>query len=89
MEFQAKVPPSLAAIHNFIMDHDPEDIDEFLEGNENDLDLNPGQPQDNEFGVLAEGAVTWDEKERATANRDLIAQAMWDDYQMVLHSRGQ
>jgi len=84
MEVQAKVPPALAASHNFIMDHDPGDINEYLEDNENDLDPNPGQPLENEFGMLATGAVTCTKKNRAMAKRDSIAQAMWDDYQDIL-----
>jgi len=84
MAVQAKVPPALAASHNFIMDHDPGDINEYLEDNKNDLDPNPGQPLENEFGMLATGAVTRTEKNRATAKRDSIAQAMWDDYQDIL-----
>ena len=62
------------------MDHNPGEIDEYLEDNENDLDPNPGQPLENEFGRLATGAVTHAEKNRATAKRDSIGQAMWDDY---------
>jgi hypothetical protein len=58
MTIQAKVPPALAASHNFIMDHDSGDIDEYLEDNEGDLDPNPGQPSENELGTLADGAVT-------------------------------
>ena len=43
--------------------------------------VNPGQPQDNEFGNLANGAVTRSEKTRATAARNQIVEAMWRDYQ--------
>ena len=93
MNIQAKIPPALAALHNFILDHDPHDIDEYLSGNaddtdENDLDPNPGQPQDNEFGNLANGAVTRSEKTRATAARNQIAEAMWRDYQQMQENRG-
>jgi hypothetical protein len=87
MTVQAKVPPALAAAHNFIMDHDRGDIDEYLEDNEDDLDPNPGQPIENDLGTLADGAVTRAEKDRATVKRDSIAQAMWDDYQTVLQTR--
>jgi len=87
MSIQAQVPPGLAATHNFMMDHDPHDIDHYLNGDEDDLNPNPGQPQANEFGTLADGAVTQAEKNRATGNRDDIAQAMWEDYQRVLGER--
>ena len=40
MAIQAQVPPGLAALHNFIMDTDPYDIDHYLSRNlEVDLDL--------------------------------------------------
>ena len=88
MAIQAKAPPGLAATHNFIMDHDPGDINEYFDDNEEDLDPNPGYPEENEFGTLADGAVTQAEKDRATVTRNDIAEAMWNDYQQVLASRG-
>lgn len=89
MSIQAQIPPALAGLHNFILDHDPNDIDEYLTGNdEEDLDPNPGQPQENMFGTLADRAVTRAEKDRATRARDEIAEAMWRDYQAVLRDRG-
>lgn len=88
MTVQAKVPPGLAATHNFIMDVDPTDIEEYLTGDdEQDLDPNPGQVRDNAFGILADGAVTQAEKERATTLRDQIAEEMWRDYQEELRRR--
>lgn len=68
MAVQAQIPPVLAATHNFIMDHDPHNIEEHLTDDEDDLDPNPGQPMANEFRTLANRAVTWAEKERATHN---------------------
>ena len=56
---QVKISPGMAATHNFILDHDPHDIDNYLIRNEEpDLDPNLGQTSDNEFGFLADGAVT-------------------------------
>lgn len=88
MSVQAQILPGLSAIHNFVLDHDPNDIDHFLRGNEEDFDPNPGQMQDNDFGVLAQSAVTAVEKGRATQNRDRIAEEMWRDYQEILRARG-
>jgi hypothetical protein len=88
MSIQAQVPPALAAMHNFIMKHDPNDINHYLTGNtDDDLDPNPGQPQANEFGSLADGAVTRREKGRATEARNQIAESMWRSYQAVLEDR--
>jgi len=58
ISIQVQVPPGLAAVHNFIMDTDPHDLDHYLNGDADDFDLNPGQPQENEFGTLAASAVT-------------------------------
>jgi len=89
ISIQVQVPPGLAAVHNFIMDTDPHDLDHYLNGDADDFDPNPGQPQENEFGTLAASAVTRTEKERATRERDNIGQAMWDDYQRVIRERDQ
>ena len=90
MAIQAQVPPGLAALHNFIMDTDPYDIDHYLSGNlEVDLDPNPGVVAENEFGQLANRAVSRAEKERAMRKRDQIAQAMWNDYETRLRAAGQ
>lgn len=90
MSIQAQIPPGLAALHNFIMDTDPYDIDHYLSGNlEDDIDPNPGMVVENEFGRLADSAVSRAERERATANRDQIAEAMWDNYEARLRANGE
>lgn len=38
MEIQARIPPALAATHNFIREHDPDEIFEFQEA----FDPRPG-----------------------------------------------
>jgi len=82
MTIQAQIPPGLAATHNFIMDNDAHDIDNYLPGVlEDDLDPNPGVMEENEFGTLASQSVSRTEKDRAGLHRDRIAQAMWNDYQ--------
>ena len=90
MDVQARVPPAMCALHNFILFHDPSDIDNYVTGSdEEDGDPNPGRTEDNDFGVLANAAVTSGEKTRAEEKRDKIAQEMWDDYQRVLREREQ
>lgn len=72
------------------MDHDPNDIDHYLIGNEEqNFDPNPGCVVNNEFGMLSNRAVTQAEKNRATALRDQIAQDMWDHYQSLEGARGE
>lgn len=74
MAIQARIPPALAAVHNFIRIHDEEEIQEFegLEAGECD------------YGELAEGPPSRAEKTRAEVKRDQIAQAMWDSYQVLI-----
>jgi hypothetical protein len=88
MADQAELPPAMAALHNFIMKHDPKDINNYLDNSENDLDPDPGATcDDNDFGALSEGAVTQAEKTHATETREGIANAMWDHYQEILGRR--
>ena len=47
MEIQARIPPALAATHNFIWDHDPDEIFEFEEV----FDSQPGSTLYSELGT--------------------------------------
>jgi hypothetical protein len=67
MEIQAWVPPAMCALHNFILNHNPHDINNYLTGNdEDDFDPNPGRVQENDFGSLSASAVTAAEKAHAS-----------------------
>jgi hypothetical protein len=79
MSIQVRVPPALAAVHNFIRVHDPDEIHDF--NNDAVSDLNPG------YGELAMGPASIAERDEAGAKRDRIAQAMWGAYQVELASR--
>lgn len=86
MDIQARIPPALAATHNFILKHDPLEADEI--SSQNSRDPAPGNlPVEREFGTLARGAPTVAEKARAKTKRDNIAQAMWVSYQDILAQR--
>jgi len=76
MEIQAHIPPALAATHNFICDHDPDEIFEFKEA------FNP-QPGSALYGKLGTGPSRHTEVLRATSRCDRIAQAMWTSYQTI------
>jgi hypothetical protein len=80
MSIQARIPPACAALHNFIMKHDPNDVEDLLTAR-GGLET----PQDDSTGELAETHVSHHEKQRAEALRDQIAQEMWDSYQDLLH----
>lgn len=85
MAVQARIPPAMAALHNFILKHDPVEWEDIL--NMEIEDPNPGTRNDS--GRLAEGPTDAAEKERSESRRDSIAQAMWDSYQQLLRERGE
>lgn len=80
---QAKIPCALAALHNYIRIHDPEDDgdseDEDYQsehGSGADNDVEEDEPDPESLG----GHISNAEKQRATARWDRIAQEMWVDY---------
>lgn len=88
MDIQARLPPGLAALHNFIRKHDPDDIADF-----DDIeDPQPGArveegPAAAEEGQLAEGLPRAAERRRTNERRDRIAQDMWIQYRAELSRR--
>jgi hypothetical protein len=84
MEIQALIPPGLAALHNFIQQYDPEEIHEYDDVDDIEIDLQMGQDEAGELGVYQ---VTAAEMRRANARRDQIADAMWREYQSCLERR--
>lgn len=87
MDIQARIPPALAAVHNFILEHDWEDIQD----GGNIMDEEPGRLPAVElhFGTLSQGPADQAEKDEASLRRDRIAQEMWESYQQVLLERGE
>lgn len=84
MTIQAHIPAALAAVHNYIIEHDPFEVPE-LQNPNFDIDPMPGQHVDaDDVGELGEAELSNEEKERASAKGDSIAQAMWVQYQEVL-----
>jgi hypothetical protein len=88
MDTQARVLPALCAIHNIILKHDPDDMKTYEHDDEGDPQPGERSSSNSDFGELAEGPARDQEKTRASAKRDQIAQDMWDDYQTVLRARG-
>ena len=81
LEIQARIPAALSALHNFILEHEPNDNEPVadedsanLAGHDFEPELGHAQPAD-----LEEGAMTM--------RRDAIAADMWQDYQRVLQER--
>jgi hypothetical protein len=83
---QARIPCGLGAIHNFIMDNDPDYLDNspFDDTDETDADRRLLHENDDDAGELADGLVSRAEKQRADAFRDTIARNMYNDYLRVL-----
>lgn len=79
MSVQARIPAGLAAVHNFIIEHDETGINNYLD------EINSGvQSPDISMGELGQGPIPQVEKERAEVFRDKIALAMWNSYQEYL-----
>jgi hypothetical protein len=90
LSVQAHIPPALAALHNFILEHDSTDVNKYLYDENGNIDCSDNQPgmrrvEEIDFGRLAATQIiSCAEKRQAEAYRDQIAQAMWDNYQHVL-----
>jgi hypothetical protein len=79
MAFQARIPPALAAIHNFIRVHDPEELAGFPESESFESGFISGE--------LAAGQTRPAERRQANTRRDEVAAAMWVQYQAELQQR--
>ena len=82
---QAKIPGAIAALHNFIHVHDPDDLAHDDGDNSDD-----SETEDFEYFNTGDNPITPEslgghisqaEKDRASAKRDEIAMAMWNDYE--------
>ncbi|KAF9524881.1 hypothetical protein CPB83DRAFT_748575, partial [Crepidotus variabilis] len=73
MLVQAKIPPGLGAVHNFIIDHDDHDLEHYLNALDIDEPFFTGEP--------GAGAIPRVERERADALQAEIATSMWNAYQ--------
>lgn len=73
---QARVVPALCALHNFIRIHDPDDLEEPKEGEQ---DGDSDSDSDEDVGSLGRDRTTA-EVRQSEQRRDEIAKAMWEDY---------
>lgn len=72
LDIVAQLPPALSALHNFIHIHDPNEINEFLQHEED---------PEKDTGVLANGYLNATERQAANTWQDEIAWDMWIQYQ--------
>ena len=87
MDIQARIPPALCALHNFIRRHDPSDIEDYTIMTE--LDYSHIQVDDPGIGDLAMHVLTAADRGHADEAREQIAQAMWNDYQHIVQEGGE
>jgi hypothetical protein len=80
MDYQARIPAALAAIHNYIRIHDSDELEDFVDADDIEQGFFAGE--------LAEGQTRTAERRRANARRDGIAAEMWEQYQAELQERG-
>ena len=89
MDTQTLIPPALAALHNFIWQYDPDEIQMY--GDDAPLDLpSPALhmgPHPETLGELQMYEVTPAERVQAKERQDQIANSMWQQYQQYLESR--
>jgi hypothetical protein len=76
MDIQARIPAALCALHNFIRQSDPTEINEYRDV----ADVPADRANGAEIGDLATQAITTAERNRMSLKRDQIAQEMWDSY---------
>ena len=86
LDVQARLPPALAAIHNFIRTHDPDDIADYRDV-ENDPEPGARSNRRGVLGQLAGQLPRAAEKAQANAKRDAIAEAIWLQYRGELKRR--
>ncbi|KAJ7736088.1 hypothetical protein B0H16DRAFT_1764324 [Mycena metata] len=86
MKIQARIPAALAALHNFIIQHDPDDrVDPEVWDPSLGATVNPDTLATLRLqGELATERRTSEEAEAGAALRDSIANVMWLQYQDVL-----
>jgi len=84
MEIQARIPPALCAVHNFIHHNDPSDFDDTSDPN----DIPGSHATGGGIGDLAIRAINAAERERAQSNRDKIATEMWNSYMASVQAGG-
>jgi hypothetical protein len=87
MHIQAHILAALMAVHNFIREHDPNEINEYRRNPIHDLQCGhqSEQPSDRQ---LSDGQLDQDSHMQAEARRDSIAEAMWIQYQEILQEHG-
>lgn len=83
LDIQAQIPTALCAIHNFIRQHEPEELPAIVDN------LPESDYLDHTHDLSAVELIEEDSQSQPSIRRDQIAQAMWEDYQHVLLERAE
>ena len=80
-DVQAQLFPTLAAVHNFILEWDPVEIAYIFPPSDDNINII------EDIGWLTTEYLRWAEKEEANVRCDQIMEDMWNDYQRILRER--
>ncbi|OBZ67575.1 hypothetical protein A0H81_12402, partial [Grifola frondosa] len=87
LDIQARIPPALASIQNFIRRHGMSDRETILEL-QREIEAEIAALTMDQLGDLADGPTSPAEKAEGDLRRDQIATAMWNDYLVIIQARG-
>ncbi|OBZ68423.1 putative nuclease HARBI1 [Grifola frondosa] len=87
LDIQARIPPALASIQNFIRRHGMSDRETILEL-QREIEAEIAALTMDQLGDLADGPTSPVEKAEGDSRRDQIATAMWNDYLVIIQARG-
>ena len=85
MDIQTCFPPAFATLHNFIHKHNPDDMADFDDIEEQQPGARAEEPAVAGEGQLAEGLPRAPERWLTNERWDRIAQEMWVQYQAELY----
>jgi len=86
MSIQSRIPPALAALHNFIRHYNPEEIDMYRDPTA-EFDLETLEMAATaSVGELGTGPALVAERNNTNARRDRIAHNMWAQYSTYLET---
>lgn len=87
LDVQARIPAALAALHNFILTHEPKDEPEGLADLYDGLEGHGG-PEDPDHRASSLEAETHAADHELDERRDKIASDMWADYVVLRREMG-
>jgi hypothetical protein len=81
MSIQARIPPAMCLVHNVIWVHDPDDMMDYCQVENNNDNRYTGP--EHHTGTLTEGPPSNEARTCAHNHCDAITHQMWADYNRV------